>query len=242
MDFKYTSKLTAFDRVILCTTVLIFPAGYVIFPLGLVIALIRVFSTHFHRSCKGRNHRLLGWAFTLTYLVTMFIFLITYDEFGPAEAAESIANAVVYGALLLLPAFIFFSLIGPSDRNFNRLLSQYHWLVMERGITSVRQIALETRQSPIPAERDLNFMINHRMLPVGVIENGVIRFMPGSYPFEQQAEPSEEAHPQPGIGNHENPDMRGPRALECPGCGARVVVAPHEQKECEYCGNVIICA
>lgn len=263
MDFAFKSNFKAFDRIILAIT-------FLFFPLGLVMALIRVISTHFHRSRKGRNHRLLGWCLIYTYFICMFLIYLTYDGFGQEEIAEFLGIGLVWGMLMLIPAAIFFALAGVADRKFNKLLGQYYQLVMKNGINEIDHIAYETRQSPYPVMRDLEFMVNERMLPFGRIENGILLLEPEGFheqyeanedyeendedeyddddeydedEYDDEDEDDEDEYDDEDYDDEEDEDTdtkpKGPRMIECPGCGARVVVVPHERKECEYCGNEI---
>ncbi|MWV44313.1 hypothetical protein GRF59_11795 [Paenibacillus sp. HJL G12] len=231
----YKSKLLVFDRIILSAT-------YCLYPVGVIMALIRVLSTHFHHSCRGRNHKLLGWVFVCTYLLLMGLFYITYDEFGPAEAQQMWDLALIFGVLLIVPAIVFAFLASRADHKFNILLRQYYELVMERGITEIDHLAVAVKQSPYHVMRDLDFMITTHRLPFGRIEQGVLEIEPEGFhegPREEPHDPppSPEVRHEPAAGPR---PPQGPRSMECPGCGARIVVNANERKECEYCGNVIV--
>lgn len=68
-------------------------------------------------------------------------------------------------------------------------------------------------------------MIKERMLPYGKIENGVL-MIPALH--RESVKPAET---QQDIGS---------KSVECSGCGARTVISPQEEKECEYCGTIIV--
>ncbi|MDR0269989.1 TFIIB-type zinc ribbon-containing protein [Paenibacillus sp.] len=254
MNFEFKSKYKIFDRIILGIT-------FTFFPLGWLMVLIRVLSTHVHHSCKGRNHRLLGWCLVYTYLILMAFVYLSYDDFGPAESSEFGEYVFYFGLAMILPALAFFVLGGAADRKFNSLLSQYYHLVMERGINEIDHIAYETGQSPYPVIRDLDFMINERMLPFGRIENSILELEPEGYHQQYETnvdyeeyeddvgddEYDEDEYDEDEYDDEDSDDeeedthtkSKGPRMMECPGCGARIFVVPNERKECEYCGNVI---
>lgn len=232
----YKSKYSRFDQIILSL-------GFTLYPVGLIMALIRVLATHVHHSRKGRNHRLIGWMWVYTFMLFEgFSFLVTDFE-DTLQVQEFWEMTWVFGAAFILPAMAFFFFARRADRHFTELLRQYYHLVMNRRIREIDHIAVEVKQNPYHVIRDLDFMIAEHMLPFGRIENDILVLEPAG--FHDANEEYEEMYEQ---GNYEEEDEgddkseaseRGFRTMECPSCGARMVVYVNEEKECDYCGNVI---
>lgn len=232
----YKSKYSKFDRVILTL-------AFTLYPVGLLMTLFRVLTTHVHHSRKGRNHRLIGWLWVYTYILIMGLFILAFDLNNPEDVQLFWDSALLYGIILLIPAIVFFILGSRADSKFSLLLHQYYHLVINRRIREIDHIAVETKQSPSHVIRDLDFMITEHMLPFGRIQNGILELEPEEY---HEAYDDDYNVDEYGDEEYEDDEYdesedrgRGPRSMECPSCGARIIVYANDEKECDYCGNVI---
>jgi hypothetical protein len=233
----YKSKYSRFDRVILSL-------AFTLYPVGLLMIIIRVLTTHVHHSRKGRNHRLIGWLWVYTFILIQGLFILAFDFNDPENVQLFWDSAWLYGTILLIPAIVFFILGSRADRKFSLLLHQYYHLVMNRRIREIDHIAVETKQSPSHVIRDLDFMITEHMLPFGRIQNDILELEPEEY-HEAYDDDDEEYVDEYGDEEYEDEydesedRGRGPISMECPSCGARMIVYANDEKECDYCGNVI---
>ncbi|SEM23160.1 hypothetical protein SAMN04488688_11083 [Paenibacillus sp. cl141a] len=244
----YKSKYSKFDRVILTL-------AFTLYPVGLLMTLFRVLTTHVHHARKGRNHRLIGWLWVYTYILIMGLFILAFDFNNPEDVQLFWDSAWLYGIILLIPAIVFFILGSRADSKFSLLLQQYYHLVMNRRIREMDHIAVATKQSPSHVIRDLDFMITEHMLPFGRIINGILELEPEGYHEAYDADYDEEYVDEYGDEEYEDDEYddveyedeydesedrgREPRSMECPSCGARIIVYANDEKECDYCGNVI---
>ncbi|MGG3507983.1 hypothetical protein ABES58_21155 [Paenibacillus lautus] len=246
----YKSKYSKFDRVILTL-------AFTLYPVGLLMTLFRVLTTHVHHSRKGRNHRLIGWLWVYTYILIMGLFILAFDLNNPEDVQLFWDSAWLYGVILLIPAIAFFILGSRADRKFSLLLHQYYHLVINRRIKEIDHIAVATKQSPNHVIRDLDFMITEHMLPFGRIQNGILDLETEEYHEAYDDDYNEEYVDEYGDEEYEDDEYeyvdeeyedeydesedrgRGPRSMECPSCGARIIVYANDEKECDYCGNVI---
>lgn len=244
----YKMKFSKFDNYIVSM-------AFFVFPLGWILTLFRLITTHRHNRCKGRNYHLLGWVFLLSYIAMMLIIYYGYDSFGEQEIQEYIDLALSIGFFFVLPAIVFFIYASRADKKFGGLLRIYTDCVINRRLTSVDHIAVEARQSPAHVIRDLDYMIKEKMLPYGTIENGILAIESNTTEefddenseardhiveetrFTPRSQKSSNSMPSAQSQNHRQ--SAGPKQVECPGCGARVVLTPSEEKECEYCGSTI---
>lgn len=251
----YKSKYSRFDRVILTL-------AFILYPVGLLMALFRVLTTHVHHSRRGRNHRLIGWVWVYAYILIMGLFLLAFDLDNPDDVQLYWDSAWLYGIILLIPAISFFIMGSHADSKFSLLLHQYYELVMKRRIRMIDHIAIETRQTPNHVIRDLDFMITEHMLPFGRIQHGILELESEEYheaydeeyadeyddeeyedeEYEYDDEEYEDEYEEYEYVDEEyanESEDRGPRSIECPSCGARMIVYANDEKECDYCGNVI---
>lgn len=227
----YKSKYFTFDKIILTLT-------FILYPVGLLMLLIRVLATHVHHSRKGRNHRLIGWLWVYTYVLLEGLLVISIDFNVPEDAQLFWESVWLYGIILLTPAIFCFIMGSRADRKFSQLLRQYFYLVIDRGISEIDHIAVETKQSPNHVIRDLDFMITEQMLPFGRIQNGILELEPDGFheAYNDEDEYDDEEYYEYDISKDQE---RGPISMECPSCGARIIVNANDAKECDYCGNVI---
>lgn len=212
------------------------------------MTLFRVLTTHVHHARKGRNHRLIGWLLVYTFILIMGLFILAFDFNNPEDVQLFWDSAWIYGIMLLIPAIVFFILGRRADSKFSLLLHQYYHLVMNRRIREMDHIAVETKQSPSHVIRDLDFMITERMLPFGRIQNAILELEPEEYHEAYDSDYEQEYVDEYGDEEYEDNEYeydesedrgRGPRSMECPSCGARIIVHANDEKECDYCGNVI---
>lgn len=234
----YKSEYTKLDRVILTL-------AFILYPVGLLMTLIRVLTTHIHHSHRGRNHRLIGWLWVYTYVLFEGVLYLAYDFNIPEDVKAFSESIWLFGIILIIPAIFCFIMGSRADRKFSRLLNQYYYLVMNRRIREIDHIAVETKQSPNHVYRDLDFMITEHMLPFGRIQNGILELEPEGF---HEANDDEDYYYDEYKDEYDDKDYeyeesedrsRGPISMECPSCGARIIVNAKDQKECDYCGNVI---
>ncbi|MCV4234982.1 hypothetical protein OHJ21_27790 [Virgibacillus sp. LDC1] len=209
----FKPKFSKFDYFIIGLT-------YVFFPLALIIAAFRILPTQQHHSFRGRNARLVGWVLFGTYIMTSLIISLG------SETSEEFLNGNLAMALcLLVPAMLLLVAADLADKKFRKLLRIYAEAVLQRRLVYIDHIAIVANQTQAHVIRDLNFMIKERMLPSGRIENGVLMIT------SLHRESVEPAETQQDIGS---------KSVECSGCGARTVISHQEEKECEYCGTIIV--
>ncbi|MCT1403692.1 hypothetical protein M4D81_32305 [Paenibacillus sp. p3-SID867] len=209
----FKSQFSKFDYFIIGLT-------YVFFPLALIIAGFRILPTQQHHCYRGRNARLMGWVLFGSYIMTSVIFLLA------SETSEEFLNDNLAMALcLLVPAMLLLVAADLADKKFRKLLRIYAEAVLQRRLIYINHIAIAANQTPSHVVRDLNFMIKERMLPYGKIENGVLMIT------SLHRESVKPAEIQQDIGS---------KSVECSGCGARTVISHQEEKECEYCGTIIV--
>lgn len=163
----YKVRFSTFDTWIIILTLLVFPVG------GL-LAFIRLASTHHHNKAKGRNLRLLGWAMVFSYISIMIILYLTYDTFGEEEQIDYLTSGIVLAIYWFLPTLIFFLVGHRLDKKFGSLLQVYQEAVVSMRLTSVEQIRSLSQTSPADVTRDLTFMFEEGLLPEGRIINGTV--------------------------------------------------------------------
>ncbi|KOR88219.1 hypothetical protein [Paenibacillus solani] len=224
---------------------LITGVAVVFFPLAIVLAAIRVLVTHRHNSCKGRNNRLFGWVLIITYGVIEFLMIIATIEDGDVEGLYS--ASFVFGIIILIPAIIMLLIARKEDKKFSGLLQFYINAITQKGLLRIDYIAQEARLTEEHAIRDITFMFEKRILPNGRIEDGMVIIPSMSRRTESpnQGEFVSRRGQQVQYSLGTESTLRdladsAPKSVECPGCGARTVVAQVEGKECEYCGTVIV--
>ncbi|OZB96238.1 hypothetical protein [Paenibacillus sp. XY044] len=244
----YKVRFSAFDTWILVLTLLVFPVG------GL-LAFIRLASTHHHNKAKGRNLRLLGWAMVFSYISIMIILYLTYDTFGEEEQIDYLTSGIVLAIYWFLPTLIFFLVAHKLDKKFGTLLQVYQEAVVSMRLTSVEQIRSLSQTSAADVTRDLTFMFEEGLLPEGRIINGAVYihqqafddYLNEEYDEEYDGEYDDEdsisdenGHGRPsGFHSPVSGQTSSPKTVECPGCGAKVFLGTDREKECEYCGNVV---
>ncbi|MBB3129447.1 putative Zn-finger protein [Paenibacillus rhizosphaerae] len=122
-------------------------------------------------------------------------------------------------------------------------------------MTSVEQIRSLSQTSPADVTRDLTFMFEEGLLPEGRIINGTVYIHQQAFDdyfndeYDEEYEDGDSSSDETGHGRIEGspsgfePPGSGhpssPKTVECPGCGARVFLGAEQEKECEYCGNVV---
>ncbi|MFG1735322.1 hypothetical protein [Paenibacillus sp. 843] len=79
-----------------------------------------------------------------------------------------------------------------------------------------------------------------------MLQNGILELEPEGYHEAYDADYDEEYVDEYGDEEYEDDEYdesedqeRGPRSMECPSCGARIIIYANDEKECDYCGNVI---
>ncbi|MGG3283942.1 hypothetical protein [Paenibacillus solani] len=210
---RYRVQFSRFDYFIIVFT-------YVFFPLALIIAGLRILPTQRHHPYQGRNMRLVGWSLFGSYIICFIIFLLAMET-----SEEFLNDNLTLAICLLLPAIGSLVAADLVDKKFQKLMEVYKEAVLQQRLVYIEHIAFAAHQSPAHVTRDLNFMIKERMLPYGKIVNGELIMR------------SLHREPVTPVETQENIEVQ---SVECSGCGARTVISRDEEKECEYCGTVIV--
>ncbi|ETT65693.1 hypothetical protein C172_11601 [Paenibacillus sp. FSL H8-457] len=84
--------------------------------------------------------------------------------------------------------------------------------------------------------------MSHLLNGIGRIQNGILELEPEGYHEAYDDDYDEEYVDEYDDVEYEDESEdrgRGSRSMECPSCGARIIVHANDEKKCDYCGNVI---
>ncbi|MNB89423.1 hypothetical protein D3C75_364540 [compost metagenome] len=232
---------TAFDYIIIA-------ACYLFMPAGLVLALVRLLTSHYKNYRKPVNFSLLYHAFAGGFIeiIIFIIFLVSDQQYDFGGTGMLISLLISFGVLFLLPAAVFAYVAAVSRHDFSQLAAKYIQLAGDSGIRQTSRLSMETGQHERDVRRDLQYLQDCGALDRSMVfeEGGAAAAAggmagaggpaPGSARWfaEQtsgvpQAQQSRQAPPQLA------------KSIRCTGCGAQNTVLPGQAKACDYCGTTI---
>ncbi|UNK19854.1 hypothetical protein MNQ98_07445 [Paenibacillus sp. N3/727] len=246
-NHKYS--VTKLDALIFMGTLLFFP---VFLPLG----VLRILLTHRHNYRRGYNFRMLSVQLVISFIVVMFFGMIGYNDLPAEERVQAVQDyMIIFGIIFMVPVavLVFFEIKEKS--RFVRLMQLYKELILDHQIIRIHEIAERSRQKPKHVIDDLQYMIDHKLLPFGTVGNGIVELKPLPSIIKREVQAPYSAGENVininfGQNHRLENDMdtstasesKLPKTMECPGCGAKTTINPKEAKECDYCGSMVIYA
>ncbi|WP_151736489.1 hypothetical protein [Paenibacillus tengchongensis] len=208
--------------------------AYLFAPLGLILALVRFFGTHYKNYRKAVNHSLLYHVFVGGFVeLTVAFGAQLMDGELDASRGDLLFMLGFLAVIFLLPASLFARYAAQARYNFARLAKQYIALITEDGIRYTGNLAERTGQSERDVRRDLLYLGKYGLLGSGTqTDEGPesAAAAAGEEAGGGQRYSASEAQPSP---------KPLPKSIRCPGCGARNLVQPVQTKSCDYCGTAI---
>jgi hypothetical protein len=216
---------TGFDYVILA-------AAYLLTPVGLVLALLRLMITHYKNHRRPTNLNLLMHVFIGGFVeISVAIFVDTMKGgFGTSELISMLIFLVI---VFLVPASIFARVTAKAKYTLSKLNTSYIDLIQNKHIRHIGSIADRMGQSERDVRRDIQYLKDKGLLDINIVLSE----------GRQSPEPSAPNLVHPGR-TQQNPTRppsspQLPKSIRCPGCGAQNTVIPGQSKNCEYCATMI---
>lgn len=211
--------------------------GYLVMPLGLVLALIRLFGTHYKNYRKPVNYSLLYHVFVGGFVQMMgFILYSIYGDDG-IDVMTLIILLILFALVLLLPASAFAKRAAKARFRFSQLANQYVQLITAGRVRYIGNLADRTGQSEGDVNRDLIYLKKYGVLDSGLLFSEGADTEPeapvnqaDSSPFSSPGGQTVYQPPRP---------QQQPKSIRCPGCGAQNTVSPLQSKSCDYCGTTV---
>jgi len=210
--------------------------GYLFMPVGLVLAVLSLLSSHYKNYRKASNFNLLFHVFIGGFVEISIIFIVQWTQ-DTNTLGTTIIILIMFGLMLLLPALLFGRWAAKERFKFAQLTNQYILLILTNGLRYIGSISELTGQSESDVRRDILYLKSG-----GIIEPQII-FNEG---FQQEAEANRTYGAQttgsPDIASvlrHPNQTSQLPKSIPCTGCGAQNSVKPGQSKSCDYCGTTI---
>ncbi|UQZ33073.1 hypothetical protein C2I18_05575 [Paenibacillus sp. PK3_47] len=233
-------RLPKYDRGIF--DYIIIGMGYLLMPLGLLLALIRFLTTHYKNYRKPSNHALLFHVFVGGFVeMTGFMMLQLKNGEMDLTAGSLIGVLLVYAAFFLIPASIFARNAAKARYQFRKLANKYMELITVFGVKYTGDLADRTGQSQRDVDRDLLYLQKYGVLAAGsAVANQGGAASAGPYAAQSVSSGfSGAAGGQAQTGGTSQSPPQMPKSERCPGCGAQNTVFPGQPKRCDYCGTTI---
>lgn len=220
---------TTFDYIIIA-------AAYLLMPVGLILALIRLIGTNYKNYRKPSNYNLMVHVFIGGFF-ELVVALFGTALGGDIERSDLLITLIVTGIMFLIPILILANMTARAKFSFSKLSTSYIELIQNNHIRHIGSLSERLGQSERDVRRDVQYLKDKGLLDIN------IEFSEG----RQMSEPlvtapnlvhqarvsAQQNHTQP----QSSPQL--PKSIRCPGCGAQNMVIPGHSKDCEYCGTTI---
>ncbi|MFF2910844.1 hypothetical protein [Paenibacillus sp. NPDC057934] len=219
--------------------------SYVLMPIGLVAAILRMLLTHYKNQQKASNYNLLCHALIGGFVDLSLIMILSG---GLDELNMGIFFIVFIAILFLMPAYFLGNAASKAKLKFSQLCHSYIVMSLDEGVRYIGTLAQFTGQSESDVRRDLRYLQEQGLIPNGLTfyegqgaEGSAVKETTSTARAGQAAAPSgstertsasSEPKPKPG-------PQQLPKAMRCPGCGAQNTVQPGQAKPCDYCGTTL---
>ncbi|MDH6674812.1 hypothetical protein M2277_005509 [Paenibacillus sp. LBL] len=228
---QYEPQPTGWDALILL-------GSFILFPVILLPVLWKFISSTHLNYRKGYSYYQLTNCLIGGYIFTvMYYFFVPYSEFEPSQRAnKAMGLALAVGIIGILIVAVLYGLRLRANKRFYTLAKEYESLV-SNGLHSIEDIALHVHQPLSAVLKDLQYLLNHKLFPNGIIKEGRVRL--NAYNQHSDKPGMESTHNL--VHNTDETPLEttvppGPKSHECIGCGNKVMLNPLESLPCEYCG------
>lgn len=232
-DQQYELQPTGWDALILF-------GSFILFPVILLPVLWNFIKTTHMNYRKGYSYFQLTNCLIGGYIfIVMYYFFVPYREFEPNQRADkAIGLALVVGIIALLIVAVLYGLRLSANARFYKLAKEYETFVLS-GHYSIEDIALHVRQPLSTVLKDLQYLLNHKNFPNGIIKDGRVKLNVFKQPSNNLPVEDSKSMMNTHTSFEESTISAaslGPKSHECAGCGNRIMLNPNESAACDYCG------
>ncbi|WP_042199630.1 hypothetical protein [Paenibacillus camerounensis] len=225
---------TTFDYIIIA-------ACYLFMPVGLLLALVRLLTSHYKNYRKPVNFSLLFHAFAGGFIeiIIFIIFLVSDQQYDFGGTGMLISLLIAFAVLFLLPAAVFAYVAAVSRHDFSQLAAKYIQLA-GGGIRQTSRLSIETGQHERDVRRDLQYLQDCGAFDSSLVfeEGGASAAAGGMAGAGGPAPGSARWFAEKTSGVPQAPPQLA-KSIRCTGCGAQNTVLPGQAKACDYCGTTI---
>ncbi|MEK4107310.1 hypothetical protein NST28_24775 [Paenibacillus sp. FSL R10-2791] len=229
---------TGFDYVILA-------AAYLLMPVGLVLALLRLMTTHYKNYRRPTNLNLLMHVF-IGGFVELSIAMFSSALNGEFGTSELVSTLILIAIMFLTPAFILASVTAKAKYTLSKLNTSYIELIQNKNIRHIGSISERIGQSESDVRRDVQYLKDKGLLNIDIAlsegrqtpeSSAANQGYPGSTSGFDGTGRTQASGQQIPVQPQSPPQL--PKSIRCPGCGAQNTVLPSQSKSCDYCGTKI---
>lgn len=212
--------------------------GYLLMPLGFVLALLRMITSHYKNYRKATNYNLLYHVFVGGFVQLLGIAIYSLFSEGGIDMGTLIGMLIMFSLVTLLPAAIFARTAAKARFRFSQLANQYVYLITAERVRFTGDLADRTGQSEADVNRDLLYLQKYKLLDSGLLfHEGADEAAPAAQGGMGASSPF--TPPAGGPPQQQRGPQQLPKSVRCPGCGAQNTVAPGQSTTCDYCGTTI---
>lgn len=232
--YKHEYERTAFDYTIIVL-------AYVFPPIGFVLALIRLLSTHSKNQRKASNYNLF-YHVCMGAFIDMGIGFILFKIISEMSIVWLLIRLVIIYLLFRIPAIKFSVKAKARKAGFTYLCNDYIALILVDGIRHIGSLSDIRGYSEKDVRRDLQYLIDRGMLDPdivyyeGRIDNPFVK-VPPKLIYPEQSRSAKVGKRQQS--SEAGPSQQQPKSIRCLGCGAPNMIVAGQSKRCDYCGTSI---
>lgn len=238
--YKHEYERTSFDYTIIVL-------AYLFAPLGFVLALIRLLTTHSKNQRKASNYNLF-YHVCMGAFMELGIGLILIKIMGEVSMVRLLIGLVIIYILFRIPANKFAVQAEARKAGFTYLCNDYIALVLVDGIRHIGSLSDIRGYSEKDVRRDLEYLIDRGMLDPdivyyeGRIDNPFVKVQPKLvHPAQTRIAELKQKQPSydPPASKEQGLKQPQPKSIRCVSCGAPNRILKGQSKSCEYCGTTI---
>ncbi|MDF2921494.1 MAG: hypothetical protein K0R57_408 [Paenibacillaceae bacterium] len=218
------------------------------FPVAIILIFIR-----------ASKHTNLSYQKTIDMKVTGIWFTVVGVFFMLAGLGGSDSRFILISLFLGVWGIILISKASSKRKKLKKRYEHYLHLIHAQGIHSIEQLSNQTRYFLPVVMNDLLRMKHLGMLRDFTIDEDSNQLIPGPlndffFDSQEMSEPVSKGWQHPASQSAgfaaassetrkiapEAPAAKPqPRNVECPGCGAPMMIQPGKSRPCQYCGNIL---
>lgn len=211
----------------------------VFFPIGFLLLFIRSFKHWSKRYWHAYDLRLAGHSFVIIALVLIQIATIgSSNHQGDPDVTTSFITTI--SIVFAIPALICYFVASGKKKLVQKDYLAYGHLASDKRVVTLAELALFSQRREKEVIEDMKYLSAIGYFPHHTWDAATGRLVgKDSFRSSSDMQSSYEASQESAAAKAQSSSQGAAKSMECPGCGASVLLAVGEKQECEFCGSLV---
>lgn len=215
----------------------------VFFPIGFLLLFIRSFKHWSKRFWHAYDLRLAGHGFVIIAAELLLLFTMVENSSTTPDPEGAISAMTLISIIFAIPALICYFVASGKKKLVQKDYLAYGHLASDKRVVTLAELALFSQRREKEVIEDMKYLSAIGYFPHHTWDAAAGRLVgKDSFRSSSDMESSYKASQESAAAKSQSSSQGAAKSMECPGCGASVLLAVGEKRECEFCGSLVTCS